>query len=707
MTLIFAALRSFAASGQPIVLRFTSDNLYDIVSDSEHAKYANIRKSVVELNPNLTFFDILREGDFITLSFRLGHGPDKADFKLLGEKHLFYQLAMGRNLEENLEKLTASDPGVEPSEAEKENGIISISIQYAWPSRLASEMEASSTGNLSEPGPAQPPSPKIPSGPSQEEQEKAAYDKAVGSGDEAALTRFIDDFPTSAHVDEARRRINLLREEAAYADASAKNTEAAYTHFLDQFPEASRQAEIKEKIIELQEKRKADEASRKAAEEKQKRKQQDAADKRRVEVYNQARNSNTADAYKLFLTVYPNAPETKEIKKLIIEIEKEEAAFEEARDSEEKLKLFLGLHPKGNHAEEAARTLQKMKTSRMENDYAKATEAGTAEALEKFLKKWPSGPKTSSIKTAIEKLRTPPAPPPSKAPEPPKLSEAAKSEQPPSSASASVPAPAGIVRLIAAKAQAKPRIDGVADDSVWEQAVPLELPVSGPKMKGLARLKAVHDGRNFYIMAEWEDSSRDTLFRPWIWDPAKKTYHQNEQADDAFAINFYIDKLPEQSCMLRGEEFEADLWMWRAYWSEISGLAYDRLLKVSRSRIPKANPYPAENGEGQVWIREESDSGTAGWRFFVPVGAFEGAVLPSYHPQNAEGSLDDVKARGTWRSQDGKGLWTVEMSRLLNTRNSDDIVLEPGKEVAIAIAIYDKAEKSRHSTSQIIRLILK
>lgn len=706
------------AANSPITLNFTSDNLYDIVADAEHGKYAEIRKSVMNNNPFLTFFDISRDVDFITLSFRLGQGPEKAEFRLMGDKHLLYRVAMGRDLQKNIEKLAAGDPKVVRAEGAKKNGIISINVYYYG----GDAKQPVVVVDPKPPAPVQPEKkeeeqqlPEVSKPPSVKASEKEAYAKAVEAGQEEALLKFVEKHPDSEYVEDAKkrtkllqeasdyelakklgteaaylafvekypnseyaRRINLLREEKAYDQAREQNSEAAYLAFMEKFPESSHRSEIEEKIKDFR-KAQPDEAKN---------------DKRRVEAYNQARKSNTVGAYKLFLTVYPDAPETKEIQKKIKEIEEEDSAFEAARDSEKRLIDFLGKYPKGNHAEEAESLLQKLKAARMEKDYSRAVEVGSIAALEKFLDKWPKGPKTSSVRAAIKKLRTPPKPP--------------EDEKKPDRRQPEESTGGAIADLLAKKVETPPRIDGVADDKSWRQARAVTVSVAGPKTKtGQVTLRALHDGRFFYLLAEWEDVSRDTLFRPWIWDPAKKTYHQNEQADDAFAVNFYIDKFPSSSCMLNGEEFEADLWMWRAFWSEISGLAYDRIIKASHTRIPKSNPYPIEEGDGQIWIREEADAGKGAWRFFVPVGSFEGAVLPSYHQQNPEGSLGDVKARGAWNSRNGSGVWTVEMSRLLNTQNSDDIVLEPGKEIAIAIATYDKAEKEAHSTSRIIRLILK
>ncbi|MHB8766062.1 MAG: ethylbenzene dehydrogenase-related protein, partial [Deferrisomatales bacterium] len=249
---------------------------------------------------------------------------------------------------------------------------------------------------------------------------------------------------------------------------------------------------------------------------------------------------------------------------------------------------------------------------------------------------------------------------------------------------------------------AVPPLDAKADDPAWRPATVVEVPLQGPGAARTLRLRGLHDGKTLVLLAEWADPTRDALYRPWIWDPARKTYQQNPQVDDGFAVVLYRGRAPADSCMLSGEEHDADSWLWRAFWSEISGLADDGRIRVSRNRIPQSNPYLATNG-GQVWIREEPDDGVPGWSFFVPV-EFQGPAVPSYKPFEARGSRGDVRAKGWWAAAGGSGRWTVALSRALDTGQADDVALAEGRPQAIAVAVYDKSEKGRHATSQVIWL---
>lgn len=185
---------------------------------------------------------------------------------------------------------------------------------------------------------------------------------------------------------------------------------------------------------------------------------------------------------------------------------------------------------------------------------------------------------------------------------------------------------------------------------------------------------------------------------------ASDFYHQQETVDDALAVTFFPSGEGDGFCMLEGVDLNADVWMWRSHWSSVSGLADDGTLRVSRTRMPQANPYPARKGGGQVWIRQDWDPGSPGWSFYIPVG-YDSDTLPSYRRGSAKGSRADVRARGTWSAEEG-GSWSVEFARALDTGHGEDVVLAAGAETGIAFAVYDRAERGDHAFSEPVLLTI-
>ncbi len=697
------------ARAADLEIRLNKDIIYDIASDSQNRKYLELRSQVKRLNPSLSHFDVAHEGDSITVTFGFRNGPDRAELRLIGSKHDFYRMAMGVRLAETLQALTRADPMVESLGVETQGKEVILKLRYAgeFPAPTAQKApppaqpeaqpkpqppaskpaEAPATPAEAEvevkiqavapPAPARPvaetaapppAAPSPPAEPSPADEAAEAWDAARQEDTLQAYVRFLERYPDSPQADEARARADELRENLAYRQALRRDTEEVYRAFLDHFPESSHRAEIEARIQAIEARRRQLTAERKA---------QEAEKRRRAKAYAEARKLDTAEAYRIFLAAYPDAPEAAEARKRLRRIEEDDRAFAQARGDERRLEEYLGRFPKGRHREEARREARELRRRRMEADYQRAVDQGTEEALAAFLKAWPRSPHESKVRKLLARLRAPPAPPEPAASEP------------------VAPNEAGVLR--AAWVSRLPAVDGNPSDPVWAQAPELEVDVA-PSGRTL-RVRAVHDGERIALLVRWEDPTRDALYRPWVWDPARNAYHQNEQADDGLAVAIYGDPQIHDPCMLQGRDLEADMWVWRAFWSDLSGYASDGRLQISRTRMPRSNPYPSRDGSGQLWIREEPDVGAYPWSFFVPV-EFQGSVVPSYKPSRAAGSRADVTAKAVW----AEGVWSVEMERRLRTGNADDVELVPGKAYPLAFAVYDRSEKDRHSTSGVVRL---
>ncbi|RMG86583.1 MAG: hypothetical protein D6708_14090, partial [Candidatus Dadabacteria bacterium] len=509
--------------------------------------------------------------------------------------------------------------------------------------------------------------------PTPEEQAAAAWEEARREDTLQAYVRFLELHPDAPQADQARARADELREDLAYRQALRRDTEDVYRAFLDHFPNSSHRAEIEARLQAME----AERERRRAQEEAQAAERQ-----RRAKAYAEARKLDTAEAYRIFLAAYPDAPEAKEARRRLKALEADDEAYAEARGDERKLEGYLARFPEGRHRAEARDEIQTLKRRRLEADYREALAKGTEEALEAFLKAWPRSPYESEVRRRLAEMRKPPEPPPAPKPAP---------------AAGPQPAAAGTVKAV--RVAALPEADGNPGDEAWGRVPEATVPLLGTEKE--LRVRAAHDGRDIVVLVRWNDPTRDALYRPWVWDPSRNAYRQNEQADDGLAFAIYANGEIADPCMLQGLDLQADMWIWRAFWSELTGYASDGRLQISRTRMPRSNPYPARDGSGQLWIREEPDVGAYPWSFFVPV-EFQGAVVASYKPSRAAGSRADVRARAAWVD----GVWTVEFKRRLDTGNEDDVALKPGLVYSTAFAVYDRAEKDRHATTGVVRLEL-
>jgi len=249
---------------------------------------------------------------------------------------------------------------------------------------------------------------------------------------------------------------------------------------------------------------------------------------------------------------------------------------------------------------------------------------------------------------------------------------------------------------------------GGVSEKVWDEfpftEVPLEENKKGPKK---LLLKAAHDGDFFFLFAEWEDKDRDSSYRPWAWDSDKKAYARSNEADDALAMFIYSEVDPKTPCMLDGKNIVADMWLWRAEWSDISGYAYDGRFQASRDRLPHSNSYVERDGGANIWLMSEPDHGSLPWTLHIPVGFFRGGTVSSYKFAIPTGSMKDIRSVGSWTAgKDGRNVWKVQMTRALDTKNFDDEALKIGKERKVAFAVFEKSDKGDHAVTPLISLVI-
>lgn len=242
-----------------------------------------------------------------------------------------------------------------------------------------------------------------------------------------------------------------------------------------------------------------------------------------------------------------------------------------------------------------------------------------------------------------------------------------------------------------------PSVDG--DDTDWK-GVPVTV-VSLHSTKPDSVVKAGHVsvrggtyGDRVFLLVEWEDDSADTVHKPWVWNRELNKYRKGPQREDRLAVQFSMDT--DYSTNWRsGKAFTADTWHWKASRSNPLGLAHDKSLIVSRSKLLRAYKMPIADGN-HVYISRPSDSGDKLYKT-TRYRRLEKEFMPKYVLHDSpQGSVADVAARGVW--SDGK--WRLELSRKLSTGNDDDVELprEPGK-IAGGIAVFDRSENDDHAIS--------
>ncbi|MCP4387914.1 MAG: hypothetical protein GY802_06445 [Gammaproteobacteria bacterium] len=250
---------------------------------------------------------------------------------------------------------------------------------------------------------------------------------------------------------------------------------------------------------------------------------------------------------------------------------------------------------------------------------------------------------------------------------------------------------------------ASPQLDGKASDWQGVPAVRIPLYKLLPDSRIEAtevELQAGYFGNEIFFLARWRDSEPDLVHKPYVWDEAAGHYRIGLQREDRFALQFEISG-DFSSDWLSGNSFTADMWHWKAYRSNIIGLAHDKMTEVSTTKLMRSARLDGPDGM-PIYVRRPSDSGGAIYttrrysRRAKP-------VMPKYFSNpEVSGSVADITAHGAW----AEGWWTLGLRRVFNTGNPDDVTFRIGESRRGAVAVFDASDNADHAISDTLEFRL-
>ena len=257
--------------------------------------------------------------------------------------------------------------------------------------------------------------------------------------------------------------------------------------------------------------------------------------------------------------------------------------------------------------------------------------------------------------------------------------------------------------LEAAKVDKAPAVDGDASDEAWGKAKPLAVTIKkadAPDQGGAKVLvKAVVSGDMFYLLMQWDDSTKDVEHRLWVWNAAEKEYEVGDMSEDCCSVAFQLQG-DFNFNMLTRHNAKWDLWQWKASRTNPVGYAMDKTHVYSTDAFPGGKSHTGP--KGKVFMARLEDAGTSVTKRVKAPEAKGADKIPQFIPQEPSGSAADVKAKGVWK--DNK--WTVEFSRKLKTGNADDREFAAGEKIPFAVAVFDHVEDEDHSVSENLTLVL-
>jgi hypothetical protein len=214
--------------------------------------------------------------------------------------------------------------------------------------------------------------------------------------------------------------------------------------------------------------------------------------------------------------------------------------------------------------------------------------------------------------------------------------------------------------LTAVQVETSPIVDGIADDSTWQQAIPLIAEIEDGAIGRIdVTLRAVYTTDTLYFLIEWLDETEST---------------SDIDAGDRLAL------------------------MWQI--TEIKGFDVTGCNQACHSGFPEGMWFEDESERADLWSWQATNAGIMDDRY---TGFSSGEEWLTYDPGDSEsGSRADIQALGVWSD----GLWTLEISRALDTGenasgddgNPVDITFAQGIPYFFGLAVMDDTPAS-HSVS--------
>ena len=291
--------------------------------------------------------------------------------------------------------------------------------------------------------------------------------------------------------------------------------------------------------------------------------------------------------------------------------------------------------------------------------------------------------------------------------------------------------------LTAKRVKEAPR--GLAD-SAWREAQEIQIPFEGKEKfqdkKASVSTKAIYTGDSIYFLFKWNDPTLSVTKGAWKYDGENWT--QIKSNEDRIALLFEINRInmfatkgcavvchvPEGAPNAKDGKFgtssaaeKGDLWHWKAARSDPAGFADDTWVTVISENKGGRKSDAGAGGDKKNMTQDKSKPmyslapGKQLGRHGVLLAAdaveitdysmFKpGDVITYRMPKVPADSRADIKAISRYEG----GVWTVMLSRKLDTGNDDDVAFNPRKKYSFALALFDDSGDEDSYDSEVLTL---
>lgn len=239
------------------------------------------------------------------------------------------------------------------------------------------------------------------------------------------------------------------------------------------------------------------------------------------------------------------------------------------------------------------------------------------------------------------------------------------------------------MEVICKYAEIPPSLDGVADDPVWLQLTETEtLDYSSQRP---ITLKTYHDSENIYFLAKYPDRSASTEHKTLVWNDKEQVYIEGMDREDVLVLKWSMTGGNMSYNRNLIEPHTADIWFWKACRSNPAGYLDDKYNIVSTEKTKESLVLISDKYDN-LYLQRKGDEGLSSYSeemFFE----YLGPAVRKFYPREPQGSRADIKGKGNWSD----GFWTIEISRKLDTGNTDDVVIGVGGSYIFGVSLYEMA----------------
>lgn len=237
--------------------------------------------------------------------------------------------------------------------------------------------------------------------------------------------------------------------------------------------------------------------------------------------------------------------------------------------------------------------------------------------------------------------------------------------------------------VVCALVDTAPQIDGDGSDPVWSRASRALTHDTVAKID--LQLSCVFTPEQIFFRVNFADESQNRAHKSLVWDPAVNRYRTGPKREDVFVFKWSMEPVQVDLTLSSEEPYRADVWYWKAYRTDPTGYADDKIQVYSAAASRNATKLISKSGR-RFYLLRQGDAGTSAYRVKI-FSEYAGNTVSKYEHREPTGSRADVLAKGTWDDE----RWTVEFARRLTTGNPDDIQLDPLRSYQFGVSRFEVA----------------